>query len=124
MTTRPSIRLAFLLSGMAGLTHEVLWSRYLGLFVGHSAYAQVLVLAVYLGGMAIGSLAIAGRSGLVIAPLRWYAAVEALLALFGVVFHWLFLGATNLSYDVVFPALSSAALVGSARWAVAKRTRW
>ncbi len=34
---------------MAGLIYEVIWSRYLALFVGHSAYAQVLVIAVYLG---------------------------------------------------------------------------
>ena len=40
----------------------MLWSRYLGLFVGHGAYAQILVLAVYLGGMAVGSLAVSDVS--------------------------------------------------------------
>lgn len=119
MTTHPAIQLAFLLSGVAGLTHEVLWSRYLGLFVGHSAYAQVLVLAVYLGGMAIGSLAIADRSRRLRSPLRWYAGIEAVLALFGVAFHWMYLGVTDLSYEVLFPALGSASLVGSVRWALA-----
>ena len=110
------IRVAFLLSGVAGLTHEVLWSRYLSLFVGHSAYAQVLVLAVYLGGMAIGAIAIAERTRTVADPLRWYAGIEVLLALFGVGFHWLYLGATTVSYDVLFPALGRApALVGSGR---------
>ena len=48
--------LAFAASGMAGLIYEVIWSRYLALFVGHSAYAQVLVIAVYLGGLALGAL--------------------------------------------------------------------
>ena len=48
---------AFAVSGVAGLAYEVLWSRYLALFVGHSAHAQVLVLAVYLGGMAAGAIA-------------------------------------------------------------------
>jgi predicted membrane-bound spermidine synthase len=47
---------AFVLSGAAGLVYEVLWSRYLGLLVGHSAYAQVIVLAVFLGGMGAGAL--------------------------------------------------------------------
>ena len=41
----------FILSGAAGLIYESIWSRYLGLFVGHSAYAQVIVLVIYLGGM-------------------------------------------------------------------------
>ncbi len=48
--------LAFAASGMAGLIYEVIWSRYLALFVGHSAYAPVLVIAVYLGGLALGAL--------------------------------------------------------------------
>ncbi|MDX1493585.1 MAG: hypothetical protein R3253_05985 [Longimicrobiales bacterium] len=111
--------MAFVLSGAAGLAYEVLWSRYLGLFVGHTAYAQVLVLGVYLGGMAVGSLAVADLSKRLRSPLRWYAGAEALLAVFGLAFHFLFVLATDLSYDVVFPAVGSAALVGAVRWAVA-----
>ena len=38
----------FVFSGAAGLIYESIWSRYLGLFVGHSAYAQVIVLVIYL----------------------------------------------------------------------------
>ncbi|MCY7379733.1 MAG: hypothetical protein LH467_10400 [Gemmatimonadaceae bacterium] len=41
----------FVLSGAAGLVYESIWTRYLGLFVGHGAYAQVLVLVIFLGGM-------------------------------------------------------------------------
>jgi len=37
---------AFILSGVAGLVYESIWSRYLGLFVSHSAYAQVIVLVI------------------------------------------------------------------------------
>jgi spermidine synthase len=114
-----SIRAAFLISGMAGLVYEVLWSRYLGLYVGHGAYAQVLVLSVYLGGMAVGSLAVAERSKTLTEPLRWYAAAEGLLALFGLAFHVLFVFATDLSYSVLFPALGNAAAVGAGRWAIA-----
>ena len=44
---------AFVLSGAAGLMYESIWSRYLGLFVGHSAGAQVIVLVIYLGGMSL-----------------------------------------------------------------------
>jgi len=46
----------FILSGAAGLIYESVWTRYLGLFVGHSAYAQVIVLVIFLGGMSLGAL--------------------------------------------------------------------
>lgn len=119
MNPRPAIGAAFFLSGLAGLVYEVLWSRYLALFVGHTAYAQVLVLAVYLGGMAVGALAVADLSRRVRDPFRWYAGAEAVLALFGLVFHGLFVATTSFSYEVLFPGLGSAAAVGGVRWAVA-----
>ena len=119
MHSKTALRIAFVASGAAGLTYEVLWSRYLALFVGHSAYAQVLVLAVYLGGMALGARAVADLSARVHRPLRWYAGAEALLALFGLTFHALFQVVTSLSYEVVFPTLGSAGLVGAARWGLA-----
>ena len=45
----------FIVSGAAGLIYESIWSRYLGLFVGHSAYAQIIVLVIFLGGMSLGA---------------------------------------------------------------------
>ena len=45
----------FVLSGAAGLIYESIWTRYLGLFVGHSAYAQIIVLVIFLGGMSLGA---------------------------------------------------------------------
>jgi hypothetical protein len=47
------IYIAFTLSGAAGLLYGSVWSRYLGLFVGHGAYAQILVLVIFLGGMSL-----------------------------------------------------------------------
>ena len=46
----------FVLSGAAGLIYESIWTRYLGLFVGHDAYAQIIVLVIFLGGMSLGAL--------------------------------------------------------------------
>lgn len=91
----------------------------MGLYVGHSAYAQVLVLAVYLGGMAIGALIVADLSKRVARPLAWYVGAEVALAALGLLFHPAFVLTTGLSYDVVFPALGSASLVGGARWGIA-----
>src|ERR1700682_34951 len=45
----------FAVSGFAGLIYESIWTHYLKLFLGHAAYAQTLVLAIFMGGMAIGS---------------------------------------------------------------------
>ena len=50
----------FAVSGFAGLIYESIWTHYLKLFLGHAAYAQTLVLALFMGGMAIGAW-IAGR---------------------------------------------------------------
>src|SRR6476469_1735710 len=45
----------FTVSGFAGLIYESIWSHYLKLFLGHAAYAQSLVLVVFMGGMAAGA---------------------------------------------------------------------
>ena len=119
MQRQRPLYVAFVASGIAGLVYEVTWSRYLGLYVGHSAYAQVLVLAVYLGGMAVGSLAVSDLSRRLERPLLWYAGTEAALAGFGLLFHPIFGAATGFTYDSVFPALGSASLVGAVRWGVA-----
>ncbi len=113
------IYLAFTLSGVAGLVYEVVWSRYLAIFVGHGAYAQVLVLAVYLGGMAVGAMAVSGVSRRLRRPLIGYAGAEATLGVLALVFHLVFLLATRFAYDTVFPALGSASLSGAARWGLA-----
>lgn len=113
------ILLAFTLSGVAGLAYEVVWSRYLGLYVGHGAYAQVLVLAVYLGGMAVGALAVGDRSRTLARPLAAYALAEVVLGVLGAIFHPAFLGLSSLSYDTLFPAIGSGPAVGAVRWGLA-----
>ena len=46
----------FFVSGCCGLIYEVLWSRYLGLFIGNSTSAHAMVLATFMGGLALGNL--------------------------------------------------------------------
>jgi predicted membrane-bound spermidine synthase len=45
----------FTISGFTGLIYESIWSHYLKLFLGHAAYAQALVLTIFMGGMAFGA---------------------------------------------------------------------
>src|ERR1700694_1564537 len=52
----------FVVSGFTGLIYESIWSHYLKLFLGHAAYAQTLVLAIFMGGMALGSWTVAHYS--------------------------------------------------------------
>jgi predicted membrane-bound spermidine synthase len=111
--------LIFVLSGAAGLAYESIWTRYLGLFVGHGAYAQVLVLVIFLGGMSVGALAVGRRAERVRDPLRWYALVELAVGIIGLVFHDVFVWTTHAAYDSVFPTLGPGALHSVAKWTIA-----
>ncbi|MFQ5703998.1 MAG: fused MFS/spermidine synthase [Gemmatimonadales bacterium] len=113
------VYILFILSGAAGLIYETLWSRYLSLFVGHSAYAQIIVLAMFLGGMALGSLAAGKRSSRFRDPLLWYAGVEAVVGILGLGFHDLYLLVTNYAYDTVFPVLHDGFILDLAKWLIA-----
>ena len=112
--------LAFVLSGAAGLMYESIWSRYLGLFVGHSAYAQIIVLAIFLGGMSLGALAIGKRSERIAQPLMGYAVVEGVVGLIGLVFDDIYRFVSAAAYDTIFPALpGEGVLVTLVKWGLA-----
>ena len=111
--------LVFVASGVAGLIYQSIWSHYLGLTLGHAAYAQTLVLAMFMGGMAVGAWWAGKRSR------RWqnlvmaYAVIEAVIGLFGLLFHPLFVGYTDLSQLQVLPALDSEWLARAYQWSTA-----
>lgn len=109
----------FVLSGAAGLIYESIWSRYLGLFVGHAAYAQIIVLVIFLGGMSLGAALVGRRSETVRQPLLWYAVVELACGLVGLVFHDAYGAVTGWAYDAVFPALGSLVAVDVVKWTIA-----
>ena len=95
----------FFLSGAAGLMYESIWTRYLALLVGHSAYAQILVLTIFLGGMAVGAFVVGRTSERLRNPLQWYAVVEIAIGLLGLLFHPVFRGVSAAAYDSIFPSL-------------------
>ena len=90
MPSRWHYYLIFAFSGGAALIYESLWARYLKIFLGHAAYAQSLILAVFLFGLAAGSMLAARYVARMSRPLLAYAAVEAVLALFAMYFHDIF----------------------------------
>ena len=107
-----ALYLLFFLSGAAGLMYESIWTRYLALLVGHGAYAQIFVMTIFLGGMAIGSLVVQRVTERLKSPLAWYAGVEAVIGLLALVFHPTFVWLSGFAYDSLFPAL--------VRWPVAQ----
>jgi spermidine synthase len=111
--------LLFVLSGAAGLIYESIWSRYLGLIVGHSAYAQVIVLVIFLGGMSAGAALVARRADRLREPLVWYAGVELVVGALGFAFHGIFTVASALAYDTLFPALAGGVGLLVAKWTLA-----
>ena len=106
----------FTVSGFSGLIYESIWSHYLKLFLGHAAYSQVLVLVIFMGGLAIGSL-LAGHFSA-----RWkhvllaYALVEAVTGVIALLFHGAFDRITQASFVHVIPQLGSASAVQAYKW--------
>jgi spermidine synthase len=79
-------RAIFFLSGSAGLIYEVVWSRLLKEVFGVTAYAVAVVLATYLGGLALGAWALGSKVDRRARPLRFYGQLEiciGVLALLG-----------------------------------------
>jgi spermidine synthase len=110
--------LLFFLSGISGLVYESLWSRYLKLFVGSAATAQILVLALFMGGMSLGSLLMSRSSARITRPVLAYGVIEGLIGAYAVAFPWLFELATRLCYDTLFPAVGGGG-VAIVKWSVA-----
>ncbi|HYL09712.1 MAG TPA: fused MFS/spermidine synthase, partial [Candidatus Acidoferrales bacterium] len=77
------ILVCFFLSGAAGLIYQVAWGKSLGLIFGHTVYAIATVLAVFMGGLAVGSAVLGRWSDAHARPIALYAWVELGVAAFG-----------------------------------------
>lgn len=73
----------FFVSGVCALVYEVVWARQLSLILGVTVYATATVLAAYMAGLALGSLAFARRIDRAHNPVRTYALLEAGIGLCG-----------------------------------------
>ena len=74
--SRALVLALFFVSGAAGLVYQVAWARSLGLVFGASHLAIATVLAVYMGGQALGGALIGARAEGASRPLRWYGLLE------------------------------------------------
>src|SRR3989337_3740848 len=64
---------AFTISGFCSLAYEVLWTRVLSLVLGSSVYAFTIMLATFLAGIGIGSIAFAPFVDRPRRPVFWFA---------------------------------------------------
>lgn len=109
----------FFVSGLSGLIYESIWTHYLKLFLGHAAYAQTLVLIIFMGGLAIGAAQVGKLTLAISHPVRVYALVEGTIGVFGLIFHQLYLGSTEAFWSITPNLASFPWLLQISRWALA-----
>lgn len=81
---RLTLGLIFFLSGASALIFESLWFRLAGLSLGNSVWSASLVLAAFMGGLALGNGLVARLHRRVLRPVRLYAALEFAIGIGGV----------------------------------------
>jgi spermidine synthase len=108
----------FFLSGLAGLVYESIWSHYLALFLGHAAYAQTLVLIIFMGGLALGAYLAGIFSKRIPSLLLAYALVEFIIGILGLIFHPIFVHSTNFIFYQILPNLHSVWGIMACKWGV------
>jgi spermidine synthase len=77
--------LLFAGSGCAALIYEIVWFQLLQLVIGSSAVSLGLLLAAYMGGLCLGSAALARLVSTRQHPMRVYAFLELGIAAFGII---------------------------------------
>src|SRR5438046_229746 len=82
--------LCFLASGASGLVYQVVWMRELTLVFGATTLAVSTVLAVFMGGLAVGSFFGGRLADRVARPLRAYGLMEIGVGVYGVAIPALF----------------------------------
>lgn len=107
------------MSGFSGLIYESIWSHYLKLFLGHAAFAQSLVLIIFMGGMAVGAWAVSRYSGHWKLPLLAYAIVEAVIGLLALVFHDVFQTVIDAFYLSILPGIGVPTVGMLLKWSAA-----
>ena len=87
-------------SGATALIYEVVWSKFLAQMFGSTIYAQTVVLAVFMGGLALGNRIFGGWADGLRQPVKLYGVLEILIGIYAFLFpmldhatDWLFIAA-------------------------------
>ncbi|MCC6409895.1 MAG: fused MFS/spermidine synthase [Planctomycetes bacterium] len=108
---RALVLAAFFVSGVGALVQEIAWTRLLGPFLGSTAQAQAIVLAIFMGGLAAGSTLFGRRADRSGSPLRLYAILELVIAIYALALPWLVRAAGSAFVAVASRAGEDATLV-------------
>jgi spermidine synthase len=87
--------------------------------LGHSAYAQTLVLAIFMGGMAGGAWLCSRYLRPHHPALLIYAVIEGLVGLAGIAFHSLYVSGAETLYLTLIPDLDSSLAIETIKWSLA-----
>jgi spermidine synthase len=98
----------FLLTGLAGLGHQIVWMRAFAIGLGHELPSVLAVITAFFGGLALGAWLLDGRIGRSPRPGLWYAGLELVIAGWAIV------------VILLVPALNDLA----AQWTGAEPTPW
>jgi spermidine synthase len=83
------IAVIFVVSGASGLVYQIAWFKYLSLFLGNTTYAQTVVLATFMGGLAIGASLWGRKSDRTKHPLKLYALLELAIGAYCLLYPWI-----------------------------------
>ncbi|MCP4510531.1 MAG: hypothetical protein GY826_29495, partial [Fuerstiella sp.] len=75
-----TVGLVFWLSGFAGLVYEVVWFRQLATTFGSTGAAIAATTGSFMAGLGLGSWVVSRYADRIQHPVRWYAALELMLA--------------------------------------------
>lgn len=84
------IQFLFFCSGATALIYEVIWSRYLTLLFGSTIEAQTVVLAVFMGGLALGNKLFSRPADSIRFPLVIYGRIEISVGVYAILFPLLY----------------------------------
>ena len=76
----------FFCSGATALVYEVVWSKFLSVMFGSTIYAQTVVLAAFMGGLALGNRIFGGWSDRLRQPVQTYGGLEIAIGVYAVLF--------------------------------------
>ncbi len=92
----------FFFSGATALVYEVLWSKFLSQMFGSTIYAQTVVLAAFMGGLALGNRLFGRWADRLRQPVQAYGCLEILVGIYALLYASL-----DRLADRVFIALGS-----------------
>lgn len=104
------ISVIFFFSGLSALVYQLLWMRHLGFIFGNTVYATATVLFAFMGGLAIGSHLFGRFAERLRQPVKWFAALEWIIAAYALALPLIFVGVqhvykfahNHISEDLVF----------------------